>query len=504
MKYTKKLLSLVLVLVLALALAVPGFADEATSGTNDPTTGVKGTITIQNPVEDATYTIYRLLDLESYNSQSGAYAYKVNTAWADFFAQGSIKDVYVSIDAQGYVTWVERADVQAFAQLALAYAKEHQIPNNGTGETTYTDLALGYYLIDSSVGSLCALDTTNNEVIVYEKNGEPTLVKKVHEDSSNTYESANTADIYETLTFQATITVPGGKNTSTEDDSSIDTNKPGAQNYVLHDTMDPQLVFGSVTGVTLNGTPVTNDSNANYTVKTSDIGSEDFQVVFTKAFCDTLKKDDVIVVTYTATFADTGVVANTAYKNTATLSYGDTHTTVESSTTSKTFKMDVYKYTMVEDNKQGLGEAEFVLYKGSIEDGTVQYAIASEAVNDVYTITGWTEKGSETGRTTFKSPADGEFTIFGLDADIYYLKETVAPDGYNVLANDVKVEIAADGTMKQDGKGTTTIEVLNQTGTELPSTGGMGTTIFYTLGGVLVVGAAILLVTKKRVHDVEG
>ena len=97
-------------------------------------------------------------------------------------------------------------------------------------------------------------------------------------------------------------------------------------------------------------------------------------------------------------FADTGVVANTAYKNTATLSYGDTHTTVESSTTSKTFKMDVYKYTMVEDNKQGLGEAEFVLYKGSIEDGTVQYAIASEAVNDVYTITGWTEKGSETGR----------------------------------------------------------------------------------------------------------
>ena len=53
---------------------------------------------------------------------------------ADFFAQGSIKDVYVSIDAQGYVTWVERADVQAFAQLALAYAKEHQIPNNGTGE----------------------------------------------------------------------------------------------------------------------------------------------------------------------------------------------------------------------------------------------------------------------------------------------------------------------------------------------------------------------------------
>lgn len=501
MKYTKKLLSLVLVLVLALALAVPGFADEATSGTNDPTTGVKGTITIQNPVEDATYTIYRLLDLESYNSQSGAYAYKVNTAWADFFAQGSIKDVYVNIDTQGYVTWVERADVQAFAQLALAYAKEHRIPNNGTGETSYTNLELGYYLIDSSVGSLCALDTTNNEVIVFEKNGEPTLVKKVYEDSIDNYGSANTADIYETLTFQATITVPGGMTTGSEDDSSTETTNPGAQNYVLHDTMDPQLVFGSVTGVTLNGTPVTNDSNANYTVKTSDIGSEDFQVVFTKAFCDTLKKDDVIVVTYTATFADTGVVANTAYQNTATLSYGDNHTTVESSTTSKTFKMDVYKYTMVEDNKQGLGEAEFVLYKGTGD--SKQYAKATVS-DSTYTITGWTEPGVEEGRTTFESPADGRFTIFGLDADTYYLKETVAPDGYNVLAADIKVKINENGSMEQNDVSATTIEVLNQTGTELPSTGGMGTTIFYTLGGVLVVGAAILLVTKKRVHDVEG
>ena len=502
MKYTKKLLSLVLVLVLALALAVPGFADEATSGTNDPTTGVKGTITIQNPVEDATYTIYRLLDLESYNRQSGAYAYKVNTAWADFFAQGSIKDVYVSIDAQGYVTWVERADVQAFAQLALAYAKEHQIPNNGTGKTTYTDLALGYYLIDSSVGSLCALDTTNNEVIVYEKNGEPTLVKKVHEDSSNTYESANTADIYETLTFQATITVPGGKNTGTEDDSSIDTNNPGAQNYILHDTMDTGLVYQSVSKVELvknSGTTPVDASD--YEVKTENIGGDTFQVVFTESFCKSLVKDDKIVVTYTAKFANTGVEAGKDYKNTATLSYGDNHATLGSITTSKTFEMDVYKYTMVDDTKQGLGEAEFVLYKGTGD--SKQYAKATVS-GSTYTITGWTEPGVEEGRTTFESPEDGRFTIFGLDADTYYLKETVAPDGYNVLAADVKVKINENGSMEQNDVSATTIEVLNQTGTELPSTGGMGTTIFYTLGGVLVVGAAILLVTKKRVHDVEG
>ena len=102
---------------------------------------------------------------------------------------------------------------------------------------------------------------------------------------------------------------------------------------------------------------------------------------------------------------------------------------------------------------------------------------------------------------------DGMIAVEGLDADTYYLEETKAPGGYNRLAGPVKVEISHDvsaegtqmtHTLKQDTTVVDKVEIENQSGTELPSTGGIGTTIFYVLGSILVIGAAVLLITKKR------
>ena len=113
-------------------------------------------------------------------------------------------------------------------------------------------------------------------------------------------------------------------------------------------------------------------------------------------------------------------------------------------------------------------------------------------------------KTGETGTVTeITTDATGKFTIKGLDADTYYLTETAAPAGYNKLAGPVTIVIGENGVVNgttEAPQGVDEVKVLNQSGAELPSTGGIGTTIFYVLGGVLVVGAAVLLVTKKRME----
>ncbi|MDD6064898.1 MAG: SpaA isopeptide-forming pilin-related protein, partial [Clostridiales bacterium] len=107
--------------------------------------------------------------------------------------------------------------------------------------------------------------------------------------------------------------------------------------------------------------------------------------------------------------------------------------------------------------------------------------------------------------TVLTTNAQGKIKISGLDSDTYYLREIKAPAGYNALGQDVEVKITG-ATTKEDGSDSLTYttvvaEINNQSGTELPSTGGMGTTVFYILGSVLVLGAAVVLVTRKRMKE---
>ena len=480
MKRTKRIASVLLALVMALSLITTAFA-----------AGGNGSITIDNAVVGQTYTIYQILDLESYNKDAGAYSYKATADWDKFINGNGVKNVYVNVDAQGYVTWKTGADVATFAKLAQKYAADHKIANQGTEtakSTTvkFTNLDLGYYLVDSTLGTICSLNTTKPSVTIMEKNAEPTNEKQVQEDSNNGWGSTNDADIGQTVNFKSTITA-----------------QAGAENYVFHDKMSAGLTFGTVTGVTLNGNTV---DAANYTVKTTGLADEcTFEVEFTQAFCDTLKANDKIVISYTAVVNDKAVVGGEGNPNESKIEYGEngkTTTTPPSTTRTYTWDMNVLKYGNGDKNNV-LSGAQFVLLNkdktkvATVVNGKLTSWVVVPAAGEDGTIA-WPEN------TVLTTDSNGTIHIDGLDSDTYYLRETKAPDGYNKLANDVEVKIVAnegaDNTLTYT---TVKAEVNNNSGAQLPSTGGIGTTIFYVVGGLLVVAAGVLLVTRKRMSKSE-
>ncbi len=505
MKKMKKLASIILATIMVLAMAMPvgaaGERDEAE----------KGTITITNPVKGHTYTIYKLLELESYNTTTGTYSYKVtDTKWKTFLAgykigEGeSAKNIF-SIDAQNYVTIQNEMnddETAAFAEAALAYAKANSITNAGTAtyekeDTTpdkkieFSGLGLGYYLVDSTLGTLCALNTTNPAADITEKNEEPTLVKKVEEDSKpGEWGDKADADIGQKVNFQVTIKA-----------------KEGAQNYTMHDKMGKGLLFDkeSVVVTLKSGTSSETVAASAYKVNT-DFGVQvpcTFHVEFNQAFCDTLKDGDEIVVTYSAVVQPEAYVTDEG-KNTAHLAYGENgeFTTTPDVVEVKVYQIPIFKYYKDGTTEAGLAGAKFTLSKNS--DGTepIKFTkVTTESGIAVYRVD---PNGDVTEITTEEG---GKFIFRGLDADTYYLTETEAPAGYNKLSGPVKITVAAG----EDGEAVITygdgnvaadpnlgVKVLNQSGSLLPTTGGIGTTIFYVLGGILVTAAIVLLVTRKR------
>lgn len=480
MKCTKKLASLLLALVMALSLVTTAFAAG------------DGSITIDNAVNGQTYTIYEILKLESYNKDAGAYSYKATDAWKDFINGTGVKDVYVNVDAQGYVTWVENADAAAFAKLAQKYAADNNIQSQGnqtanSGKVEFTGLDLGYYLVDSTLGTICSLDTTNPSVTIKEKNAEPTNEKQVEEDSNNTYGKANDADIGQTVNFKSTITA-----------------QAGAENYVFEDTMSAGLTYNKDAKVYTDETMTTELAAAYYTVNNNPGNGKTFTITFDQNYLNTITGATKLYVKYSAVVNDAAVVGGNGNPNESVLKYGDannTKTTPVSKTTTYTWKLDVFKYTTKDGTQTPLADAKFNLSKNA--DGSDPIKLVSEG-NNVYRVATKDDKDTITEITT---DATGKFTIEGLDSDTYYLTETAAPAGYNVLKSAITVVISDKGEVSYTYNNATsngTINVENKTGAELPSTGGIGTTIFYVVGGLLVVAAGVLLVTRKRMTKSEN
>ena len=366
------------------------------------------------------------------------------------------------------------------------------------GETistvTFSGLPLGYYLVDSSAGALCSLDTIVSNIEIREKNGVPSVAKKVQEDSkvgqTDEWGESNTADIGQTVNFQTTITA-----------------QPGAQNYVLHDKMDAGLTFDGTVTVKKNGTDV---DTTNYTLKThtdSSVTFADdctFEIAFTQAFCDTLTADDQIIVTYSATLND-NVESKKEYKNDTYLSYGENSTTTHSTTKTKTYEIPVFKYTKDAESKKALAGATFTLSKNAKGLDPINLVSVSKdkTTGDIYRVAKENEVAGTTKITEVTTPDSGKFTIKGLDADTYYLTETKQPAGYNKLSASVKVVIDKDGKISVGNPGTaaTTVEVENNTGTILPTTGGNGTSLIYFLGAVLALVSGVVLITKQRMKN---
>lgn len=501
-KAIKKLLAALLAVAMLCAMAVPAFA---ASSSND------GKITINNAVSGQTYTIYRILELE-YDQTNNAYRYTAVAAWNAFINTRS-SDLKVD-NATGTVTWVNSdknnnsSAIQNFADAAGKWASDNTIANDGfqkaSGSTvTFTDLPLGWYLVVSSLsnGAICSIGTTDKEVTINEKNGAPTVDKEVLEDSTNTYGKGNDADVGDTVTFRATIKVTDGD----------------PKNYVLHDKMSDGLTFKGITSVTrTNAGTSTSDTlneNTHYTLKQGAGVAVDPNCTFELAFKENvLKPNDVVVVEYTAVINEKAVIGSTGNPNEATLEYKDGTRGTSSSTKTYTWKIDIYKYFQDSaGTKKPLKDATFVLYRQN-SSNTPEYAkISADKIE-------WgTEKEQATPLTSDK---EGKIAISRLDADTYYLEETKAPTGYNPLTSPIEIKIehstmnetsaSATITYKQQGTEdsatniTSTenrVEVENKTGTTLPSTGGMGTTLFYVVGGGLMVAAIVLLVTKKRMEN---
>lgn len=180
--------------------------------------------------------------------------------------------------------------------------------------------------------------------------------------------------------------------------------------------------------------------------------------------------------------------AKTKNENKTWVEYGDNNThSNESNTITYTFSIPVFKYT---GNNEPLEGVEFQLFTDATNEEAPLTFINS----------GSTYRYEKGANPTLKSDSQGKFTVSGLKAGTYWLKETKTLDGYNLLSKKVKIEIKDDGKIYVEDGATPSekVEVLNNHGSLLPSTGGMGTTLIYLIGGALVLGSGIVLVNKKR------
>ena len=505
MKYMKKFMALLVVLTLALTMAVPAFAETTTPKTY--------TITINNGT--GTYAAYQIFKGDLYKKTLS------NIEWGDNVTdEGRTKFGNAADKAKTITT---EADAKAFAVDVAKYLTD---PAAGTGTDSIKDLAAGYYLIkNTSVdGGEVFTDyilRVVGDVTVNPKSGKPTLDKQIKHNETGIWGVVGDNQIGDTVEFRTLTTVPvvSGYTQYT---------------YVIHDEMS--------VGLTSNVT-----SNADVTIKVNDEDTKELDKTYYTVTVDKTNKNkftvainvlqaikdgkmaekDTLYTYYTGILNENAKVYNDGkQENKAYLEYSNNphNDTTTNETPAKvvydwTFKMEVNKVDGKENTP--LTNAKFVLSKneglnlGAIDaDGqphnTENLIKLIKNSDDSYTVA----PAGYTGSNVVYVMTAGNITINGLDdATKYYLYETKAPAGYNRLTAAVRFEITATyndagdnctsvtATVNNDPQPSVSVNVMNNKGSTLPSTGGIGTTIFYVIGGGLMAVAAVLLVTKKRMNS---
>ena len=501
MKYMKKLMTLLAVLTLALAMAVPAFAE---------TTTTTYTITINNGT--GTYAAYQIFKGDLHDNTLS------NIEWGDNVTdEGRTKFGNAADKAKTITT---EADAKAFAVEVAKYLTD---PAAGTGTDSITVSGPGYYLIkNTSVGEgevfTDYILRVVGDVKVNPKSGKPTLDKQIRHNETGVWGVVGDNQIGDTVEFRTLTTVPivSGYTQYT---------------YVIHDEMSAGLTSNvrSNEDVTIKVNDETVLDKNYYTVTVDEVNTNKFTVtvdVLNAIKDGKMVEGNTLYTYYTGILNEKAKVYNDGKQdNKAYLEYSNNphdHATTNSTPVKVvydwTFKMGVKKV----DGADGtpLTDAKFVLSKekncdlGAIGDdgqphNTENLISLIKNSDGSYTVAPAGYNGSVVNVITA-----GDITINGLDdATVYYLYETKAPAGYNRLTSAVRFEITATysdagdnctsvtATVNNDVQSSVSVNVKNNKGSTLPSTGGIGTTLFYVIGGVLMAVAAVLLVTKKRMNN---
>ena len=497
MKYMKKLLTLLAVLTLALAMAVPAFAETTTY-----------TITINNGT--GTYAAYQIFKGDLHEKTLS------NIEWGDNVTDEGRKKLGNAADKAKTIT--TEADAKAFAVEVAKYLTD---PAAGTGTNSITVSGPGYYLIkNTSVGEgevfTDYILRVVGDVKVNPKSGKPTLDKQIKHNDNGEWGVVGDNQIGDTVEFRTITTVPivSGYTQYT---------------YVIHDEMSAGLTSNvrSNEDVTIKVNDETVLDKNYYTVTVDGTNANKFTVtvdVLNAIKDGKMVEGNTLYTYYTGILNENAKVYNDGkQENNAYLEYSNNphdHTTTNSTPVKVvydwTFKMGVKKVDGADDTP--LTGAKFVLSKekncdlGAIGDdgqphNTDNLISLIKNSDGSYTV-------APAGHTGTYVMTAGNITIKGLDdATVYYLYETKAPAGYNRLTAAVRFEITATysdagdnctsvtATVNNDVQSSVSVNVRNNKGSTLPSTGGIGTTLFYVIGGGLMAVAAVLLVTKKRMNN---
>ena len=502
MKHARKLTSLLLALVMVFALAATAFAQDV------KVTGGTGSISISNAAKGETYTIYKLFDATvSADGKSIAYTGTIPASLETYFTADANHYISATPEAKdgGSMSEGLKTALKAWTADATAAATAE---SDGSA-LKFKELAYGYYVVTTTQGDLViSVDSTMPDVTIVDKN------------SSTPKDLRKTADV-DNVSIGDTVTYTVSFKTSNYYGAGAAAKE--IVSYTIVDTLPEFLTDVKVTSIIVD-----NDGDNTTTEDQVDVTT---QFVNKKIVIDWYNEAEnkflhnngaTVTITYTAKVTDQAVIDGKGNANKVTVTWNTKDGNVPGpGKLEKEETIFTYAIALKKVNNKGKdlpgAVFEFPFYVKSTADA-----------DGVYTYAGTTAGEGLTNQIT--TPADGVIIVKGVKSGSYEITEVTAPAGYNKLTASVTVEAVKTGgtstrtTVYLDENGNVTDEttakvtevkvdidaiaakpvvVVNQAGTELPSTGGMGTTIFYVLGAVLVVGAGVLLVTKKRMSQSE-
>jgi len=499
MKHARKLASLLLALVMVFALATTAFAQDVT------VTGGTGSITISNAAKGETYTIYKLFDA-TVNADGSSIAYTGTIP-------DSLKD-YFSADANGYISATSAAkdgeNMSEGLKTALkawtATAADAATATSDGSALNFKGLEYGYYVVTTTQGEqVISVDSTMPDVTIVDKNSStPKELSKTA--------SSNDVSIGDTVTYTVSF--------KTSNYYGAGTNAKEIVSYTIEDTLPEFLSNVTVTSIIVDndGSDTTTNDRTTVTDQFADkkIVIDWYDEVNNKFLYD---NGATVTITYTAVVTDKAAIDGNGNTNKVTVTWttkgGDEPGPDKVETEETIF---TYAIALKKVNNKGVALPgavfEFPFYVKSTADA-----------NGAYIYAGTTAGAGLTNQIT--TPDSGVIVVKGVKSGSYEITEVTAPAGYNKLTAPVTVQAVKTSStsthttvyLDKDGNvvdvsakeievkvdidtiAATAVVVVNKAGTELPSTGGMGTTVFYVLGTVLVLGAVVLLVTKKRMSD---